>query len=327
MKILIIKLGAKGDVIRTLPILVALKEKYPESEIYWITKPQSKEILDTIKTIDKVLTIPCEIEEKFDILYNFDIEKDATNLAQKINADKKYGFYEEEEFATAFNIPSEDYLNTLFDDELKKENRKTYQEMMFQAAELPWKKQHHPIYLTEQDKSYAKNFIKENKINTERLIGIHIGSSPRWPSKSWHEDKIIEFIKEIKKKNYDVLLFTGPDDKEKNEKIINKLVQEGIKVYKNNPENSDLEFVSLINSCKSIICSDSFALHVSLASKKPTIGLFFCTSPYEVEDYDLLKKIVSPNLYNFFPEKMDKYSEELVNSISVEEVLKALEPI
>jgi len=38
----------------------------------------------------------------------------------------------------------------------------------------------------------------------------------------------------------------------------------------------------------------------------------------------LLKKLVSPLLYDFFPEKQDIYSEKLVNSISVEEVLKAL---
>jgi len=30
MKILVIKLGAKGDVVRTLPVLLGIKEKYPE---------------------------------------------------------------------------------------------------------------------------------------------------------------------------------------------------------------------------------------------------------------------------------------------------------
>ena len=73
-----------------------------------------------------------------------------------------------------------------------------------------------------------------------------------------------------------------------------------------------------------MVCSDSLALHVSLALKKPTIGLFFCTSPNEVEDYGVLRKIVSPMLYEFFPEKMDQYSEELVKSISADEVLNAI---
>ena len=59
-------------------------------------------------------------------------------------------------------------------------------------------------------------------------------------------------------------------------------------------------------------------------AEKKTVALFFCTSPEEVEGYGHLKKLVSPMLYDFFPEKQDQYSEELVNSISAEEVLKAI---
>jgi hypothetical protein len=36
-KILIIKLGAVGDVIRTTPLLYKLKEEYPRAKIFWLT--------------------------------------------------------------------------------------------------------------------------------------------------------------------------------------------------------------------------------------------------------------------------------------------------
>ena len=123
-KILVIKLGAKGDVIRTLPIAKALKEKHPDSILTWVTKENIKGILSTSQHIDKLLTLPYETEEEFDTLYNFDIEKEATDLAKKIKAKNKFGFYSEEGFATAFNLGSEYYLNTLFDDELKKTNKR-----------------------------------------------------------------------------------------------------------------------------------------------------------------------------------------------------------
>ncbi len=322
MKILIIKLGAKGDVVRTLPILLALKEKYPDSKISWITKPLSKEILENSPYIDKILTFPSEINEKFDILYNFDIEEEATKLAGSVEADKKYGFYYDEGYASAFNLSSEYYLNTLFDDETKKTNKKTYQEMMFEVAELPYKKQHPPFYLTEEDKNYAESFIKKNNLNKEKLVGLHIGASPRWPSKAWSDNKIKEFIIEASKKGYEILLFAGPDEPSKPQKFTKEVAN--TKIYTNDPANSDRQFASLVNLCNAMVCSDSFSLHISLALKKPTIGLFFCTSPNEVEGYGLLKKLVSPLLYDFFPEKQDIYSEKLVNSISVEEVLKAL---
>lgn len=330
MKILVIKLGAKGDIIRTLPILSAIKEKYPNPEIFWVTKPENVEMLQGINM--KILASSQEensgiFDSNFDILYNFDIDDEATKLASEIKANKKYGFYKKGDYAAAFNLPAEYYLNTLFDDETKRTNKKTYQEMIFNTAELPWKKQHYSLQLSEENNKFAEQFVKENNIDAEKLIGIHIGASSRWPSKIWAESKVKEFIKKSKEKGYEILLFGGPNEKQRHDKLISELREEGIIVYKNNPENSDKEFISLMNLCKAVICSDSLALHVALALKKPTIALFFCTSPHEVEDYDLLQKIISPKLYDFFPEKMDQYNEELVNSISSEEVLKALNSI
>ena len=323
-KILIIKLGAKGDVVRTLPILIALKEKYPLSKITWITKKSSEEILKTSPHINKILTIPIGTNEEFDILYNFDIEEEATELAKRINAKNKFGFYNDSGFVSCFNIGAEYYLNTLFDDFTKKNNKKTYQEMMFEIAELPYKKQFHQILLNEKDKEYGKNYLKDRNIDNKKLIGIHIGSSPRWPSKSWHEDKIEEFIKKSKEKGFEIILFGGPDETKRLDDF-SKRLENKIKIYRNNPCNSDLEFMSLVDMCKYMVCADSFAIHIAIALKKPTIGLFFCTSPNEIESYELLKKIVSKNLYDFFPEKMDQYDENLVKSISAQDVLKEIE--
>lgn len=324
MKILIIKLGALGDVVRTLPLLPAIKEKYKDAEIFWVTKPDSVQIFEDNPYVKKVFTIPFKTNDKFDILYNFDIEDEATALAKEINADKKYGFYSDGGYPAAFNKGSEYYLNTLFDDELKKTNKITYQEMMFEAAELEYKKQHGVIYLNDTDKLYAKEFVKKHKIRTDKLIGIHIGASARWPSKSWSDQKIKEFILKAKEIGYEIILFAGIDEKQKQAKLALELKAKGVEVYQNNPHNSIKEFAALVNLCRKVICSDSLSLHISLALKKPTVGLFFCTSPNEVEDYGILKKIISPLIYNFFPEKQDQYSEELVNSISVEEVINSI---
>lgn len=327
-KILIIKLGALGDVLRTRPILKGIKEKHPESEIWWITKPSSREVLEDDILIDKILTLPIiELNETFDELYNFDIEEEATSLAKLINANKKYGFSSEQGFVSTFNFPAEYYLNTMFDDETKKTNKKTYQEIMFNTAELPYKKQHTMLDLSEQDKQYAKEFIEKNNINlnNKKLIGIHIGSSSRWPSRSWTYSKIKDFIIKAKQKEYEVLLFGGSNEKTKQERVIRELNNQGINIFRNNPDNTIKQFASLVNICDKMVCSDSLSLHVSLALKKPTICLFFCTPYNEIEGYGILKKIKSPLLYDFFPERMDEYNEELMNSISVDEVINVLE--
>ena len=324
MEVAIIKLGALGDVIRTTPIAEAIKKKYVNSQITWITKPNALQILRSNPYIKKVVPTPFQINGKFEILYNFDMDAEATNLALNIKAKKKLGFYKEGDYAAAFNIGAEYYLNTFFDDELKKTNKQTYQEMIFKAAELPYNKERPRIYLDEADKEYARNFIKENKINQEMLIGIQIGASSRWPSKSWSVQKIFEFIVKAKEKGYEILILNGPEEKEKLISLSEKLEEKSISIHKNDPQNSIKEFASLINLCKKVICPDTLVLHLSLALEKPTIGLFFCTTPHEVEDYGLLKKVISPLFGDFFPEKQDQYSEELVNSISANEIFLEL---
>src|SRR3989338_7920513 len=113
--------------------------------------------------------------------------------------------------------------------------------MMFEAAELNYKREFVPLVLKKEDLEYAINFIKENKINTEKLIGIHMGASPRWPSKIWHEDNLKEFIIGAKNKGYEILLFAGPDEVERQKKFMDKLNSLKISVCHNDPNNSDRE--------------------------------------------------------------------------------------
>ena len=111
---------------------------------------------------------------------------------------------------------------------------------------------------------------------------------------------------------------------ERHERFSEALKNEGISIYRNDPQNTKGQFAALISLCSAVVCSDSFAMHVALGLGKKTVALFFVTSPAEVESYGLLKKIVSPKLMEFFPERSDEYNEDLVKSIRADEVLDAL---
>lgn len=324
-KICIIKLGADGDVLRTIPLAKAIYEHHQKAEITWITRASIAEMLRGAPYISQISILPEIPKENFDIIYNFDIEKAAADVALSLSAKEKYGFSFSDGYPMAFNPGAEYYLNTIFDDELKKTNKRTYQEMMFEAAELPYKKERYDLPLDADDLAYAESFLKNNNIKERNLVGIHMGAASRWPSKAWHESRVIEFIELASKKGYGVLLFGGPNEAEKHAKLAALCSSKNIKIYRNDPMNTKRQFASLVSLCDSIVCSDSFALHVSIGLGKRTICLFFCTPPDEVEGYGLLTKIVSPKLHEFFPEKMDQYDESLVQSISAEEVMASLE--
>ena len=96
-RILIIKLAAIGDVLRTTPILPVLKKKYPQSYITWITDKSSLQVLEENPYIDRLLTANYENAlrlqvEEFDVLICLDKDTVASSLASIVKADQKLGF-------------------------------------------------------------------------------------------------------------------------------------------------------------------------------------------------------------------------------------------
>ena len=196
------------------------------------------------------------------------------------------------------------------------------QEMMAEIKELEYEKKEPVLNFIGYEKEYGNEFLRKNHLSSsDKLIGIHMGSAPRWPSKVWNKDRLVELIKRVySETDYKVVLFGGPNEIKVQKEILEKLPD--LKVYVNDPNNSVREFFGLVNLCDKMLVNDSFALHVAVVLKKETIALFFCTPDWEIEGYGRVKKIVSPWLKdNFFT---DEYLPELMDSISVEEVFKVL---
>ena len=58
LRILIIRLSAVGDVIRTLPAVKAIKTYYPSSSVTWVVEEPSRALLESQPEIDEVILFP-----------------------------------------------------------------------------------------------------------------------------------------------------------------------------------------------------------------------------------------------------------------------------
>ena len=92
MNVLIIKLGAIGDVIRTTSILRGLKAKFNSCTIDWVTKKESFDILKNNNLINKIFlieNIDNEIKNnEYDLIINLDDDNEACEFASKIKHEK-----------------------------------------------------------------------------------------------------------------------------------------------------------------------------------------------------------------------------------------------
>jgi heptosyltransferase-2 len=339
MQILIIKLGAIGDVIRTTSVLPGLKEKYKDSKIDWVTKKESFDVLKNNNLIGKIYLIDQNIDIKnkeYDLIISLDDEDSACELVSKIkyhrnptkisrmpkieNSFAKKDTLDSTSFHPEFSIFVHKkvigaYLDNgkkiytqdsspWFDigliskfgkqkaDELKAENKSTYPEILYKILGLEYKKQEPILILNNDELSFGKNFAEKNNITkTDLVIGINTGAGGRWQDKKLSIEETAELIDKLNNtlKNAKLLLFGGPEETERNKKIMEsaktKIIDAGC-------NNSLMEFASLVNLCKVLVTSDSLALHIGIALKKRIVSFFYPTSAAEIELYGRGIKII-----------------------------------
>ena len=61
-----------------------------------------------------------------------------------------------------------------------------------------------------------------------------------------------------------------------------------------------LEHLGDIQGHRCLVSGDSLPMHLALGSNVPCVTIFNCTSPWEIFDYGLLRKVISPRLDEFF---------------------------
>jgi hypothetical protein len=62
-RILVIRLGALGDVVRTLPAFVDLRARYPRAHIAWLVERGAESVVRTQRGVDEVIVFPREALE------------------------------------------------------------------------------------------------------------------------------------------------------------------------------------------------------------------------------------------------------------------------
>jgi heptosyltransferase-2 len=296
-RILIIKLGAMGDVLRTTFLLKGLKELYRKREISWIVDPKNTTVLEGNNLIDKIIpndenVIKYLVTNFFDIVINLDLAFESLSLAKLSNKERVLGFtLDDKRNILASNNYAKEWLKTSAYDELKKANTFTYQYCISKIAELP--KDNYDIIVPLQKNSIekAEQFLKDNNIKRDKkIIGINPGAGKRWKLKKWTSKGFIETAKYFSQKGYFVLLLGSNQDKSE----IDLILKENIpNVISTGVDNTIPDFFAKINLCDIVLCGDTMALHAAAGLKKNIAALFGPTSVNEIEIYSRGVKIQS----------------------------------
>ena len=329
-KILIIKFDALGDVLRTTAILPSLRSTYPGATITWLTKSDAKDIfkynsyVNTVWLVEDPSTLSKIMTEEFDLLVHPDASPASAYFANLAKAKTKKGFsINEKGFVYPLGKEAEEWFELGAFDDLKKQNTKTYQQVIHEIAGIPYNKSEIIIDLSESERSFAKNFHDSESLNRfDFVIGLNTGAGGRWKFKKWTLHGYMELIRALNRQyNCGILLYGGLEEADRNAQLVNIAGN----VIDTGANNSLREFFSLISLSDIIITGDTLALHTAAALKKQVICLFGPTSANEIEDYGRIIKI-QPDLNCLVCYKMDcDFVPNCMESISVDTVMEAVE--
>jgi heptosyltransferase-2 len=287
VSILIIKLGAAGDVVRTTPLLRRL-----DGPISWITAKNNLALLEGIDCEVRCVSWEDRLrvaDVAYDLVINLEDDRETSWFLKELKFKQLFGAYLDGDDKLTYTSDSRDWFDLSLisayrreeADRLKLLNRRTYQELIFEGLGLGF-----------SGETYYLPTSRPTGLQGD--VAISSTAGPVWPMKKW------AYYDELK----------------------NELESAGLKVNILQSQPTLLEHLADVQGHRCLVSGDSLPMHLALGSGLRCVSIFTCTSPWEICGYGLQEKIVSPVLKRFFYQR--GYDRSATTAISVEKVMDAV---
>ncbi|MGK9368781.1 glycosyltransferase family 9 protein [Melioribacter sp. Ez-97] len=310
MKILVIALSGIGDALMFTPALAALKKIYPGSEIDCLV--MYKGVSDIYKNLEEIseviywdflnrskiesLSFVMGLRGKYDISINvYPSNRKEYNLINFLIGARK---------RAAVKYLRKDFMNLGFLNNVRieendslhnvEENIKLIEKISggrFDNIEGLI------LNLTDDDKKYAQNFLREHNIGEdETIIGFHPGCSTlkNHANRRWSPEKFARLAKEfIDKRKARVLIFGGPEERGLKEEIVKHAGASNVLAVET---DSLIHTAAVMQKCNLFVTNDSSLMHVASALKLKVVALIGPTNPNYIRPWKTVHRIASIGL-------------------------------
>lgn len=287
-KIIIVKLDAVGDVLRTTSILPSLKEKYTDSTITWITKERSYEVLKDNELIDEIYFDNDELDhvynDTFDIAINLDSGKDSCAIMSKVSARETYGYHLANDKPYPINVLGNEWYLMGVNDNVKKQNTKTYHKIIHEICGLEYHNTQPHLGMPPEKFIRTEELKKQFGLDKyKEFTLINLGGGNRWQYKKWTKQGYIELINSLSR-NTDIAIgvIAGGEDRDFYKEITEEIIKNG-NIILFGCDNSMEDFICIISLAQKVFTSDSLAFHISTGLNKYTVAVVGPTSYTELD--------------------------------------------
>lgn len=345
-KILILRLSAVGDVLRTLPAVMALRENFPSSQIAWVVEEPSKTLLESQPEIDRVILLPrkrwtegmksigklwktlkemsqfvLELrKEKFDFVLDFHGIIKSGMISFLSGSPKRIGYDRK-------SSKEGNFLLSNIKVKLPKEKISRYQRnfALLKAVGLEVKDFDARLHIPQRDKAYVESFF--NRLNPplrKPSIAIHAGTNPKAAFKRWMPGHYAQLADRLVRELDATVIFTwGPEELDSVEAIRKEMTEQSVL----GPGTESLtQLGELFRHCDLYLGGDTGPMHIASLMGTPVLVIYGPTDPIFHEPLGRHKKVRKEVGCNPCRNRSCK-DLKCLKSITVDDVFKATKEI
>ncbi|MEM9803157.1 MAG: glycosyltransferase family 9 protein [Planctomycetota bacterium] len=327
-RVLVIKTGALGDVLRTTSILPGLDKRFDDLRVTWLTAEAARPLVDRHRLVRDVVTCrpsdPTSVEEaasalpghRWDWVLSLDDEEPLCRLAASLDAVRLSGATLDRDGNRTYTADVEPWFGMGLlskagkdvADRLKRENERTHPAIFASMLGLEEGKPELP--LPGDALAYATAFAKRASLGDDLVVvGLNTGAGGRWTSKELPVDRVVGYAGALATaldREVAFLVLGGPLEAERNAAIVAGIeaLDVGARAVDAGTDNDLPTFAAIVGLCDLLLTSDSLALHVGTAMEVPIVAFFAPTSAAEIELFGLGEKVVStsPDYCSYEPD-------------------------
>jgi lipopolysaccharide heptosyltransferase II len=287
-KVLVTRLQYLGDVILTLPLIEAIRRRYPRAEVDYLCRPPAAELLSSDPRFGRVfkLRVGEGIGASFKLIHQLRTRRYAVVV-------------------DLYSNPRSAWLSRFTGASVRiggnrRGRRWLYTHRVVVPADVRSAIEHHMRYLqpigiaespakptynpAAEDKVKALSLLKANGLDAIRrsgmsgpdrpLVGIHPGG--KWTVKRWPTAAFAELIVKIKAKwGAQIVILTGPDEPGPTERL---KAQSGDDIVCL-PPLPIRTVAAVVAELDAVVVGDGGVMHLSVAVGTPTVGIFGSSEP------------------------------------------------
>jgi len=272
-KILVVRLSSMGDIVLTTPLLKALKRRFPQAKIAFLTKRQYRDLLLHNPDLDEIFTWEDDLSslrrERFDLFLDLQANlKSLLLLPLRLKASRRIRYKKRHLSRWALTrfkwIPFHP-IHTVD---------------LYLRALAPLGVNHSPqplprLYLNERERKEAREFLQQEGFYGEKLVGISPGA--KWEKKRWPLKRFSQVGENLaKREKTKVILFGNEEEQPLTRKMAKLMKTESI----NAAGRTDLRLLmALLERCDLLITNDSGPMHIATGVGTPVVAIFGPTHP------------------------------------------------